>query len=483
MNVIIIAALFLSFAVGVNWMVSDKEKSDMKKELVQTQVVKKDMEKGILDTKGRLGQKTKELEELEAKYNALVEEKKGLEETLLKAEEARFIAEKKAESDIAVLKQQTREREDVQDKSSELEARLLAMEEAREKFEAEAREKAEKESRKRAEDGWLQAETARVKAEETLAKKEEAESRLKTEEELRQRTEADLKAKTSEIIQLKNEIEAAKEARKGVKDGWLEAETARAKAEETLAKKQETESRLKAEEELRQRTEADLKIKTAEIIKLKNEIEAAKEAKANAEKEARKRAEEGWLEAEIARAKAEETLAKKEEAESRLKTEEELRQRTEANLKAKTAEITQLENEVETAKKATEKIAEDTVAHAQTISKQAAASFIEAEKPAEDNKSGQGTTTVELKSGEEWREEIVIKYTVLKGDTLWKIAGKEFIYNAPKLWVVIYKYNLDKLKNPNSLYQGQVLLIPKMVSSEDAKDSFLKAKSALEEAQ
>ena len=86
-----------------------------------------------------------------------------------------------------------------------------------------------------------------------------------------------------------------------------------------------------------------------------------------------------------------------------------------------------------------------------------------------------------MKAGDNWQEEVVIKYTVTKGDSLWKIAGRESIYNAPKLWVVIYKYNHDKLKNPNSLYPGQVLLIPKMVTTEDAVDSFLKAKAAIKE--
>ncbi|MBI3398554.1 MAG: LysM peptidoglycan-binding domain-containing protein [Deltaproteobacteria bacterium] len=625
MNIIIIAALFLSFAVGVNWMVSDKEKSDIKKELVQTQVVKKDMERGILDAKGRLGQKTKELEELEAKYKAAVEEKKRLEESLLKAEEARLIAEKKAESDIAALKQQESEKEGVQDKSSELEARLLAMEEARGKFEAEAKANAEKEARKRAEEGWLQAEAARAKAEETLAKKEEAESKLKTEEEMRRRLEADLKAKIAEITRLENEIATTKEAKanvekeaiavkedmelklqreeelrkkvenelkektdviagleaggaaatgttetavaqkgsgqeQGIEEDYrgeitelkgqlvalqeakekFEAETktaveARKRAEEALANKTEVESLLKREY-LRTQLETDLKIRTTEIAMLEKgiidlkgdinqktkqfeELEAryraevderkktaellamAEEARRTAEKRLeserevlKSAAKEGAeidklkvrvLEIESANKKieieagrsAEEALANKTELESLLKRGEELRQKAEADLKTKIDEIERLEKEAEAAKKIAAKGSESAAAKAEeSIADKTAETWQDLPK------SKQGAMAVELKAGENWQEDVVIKYTVEKGDSLWKIAGREFIYNAPKLWVVIYKYNRDKLQNPNLLYPGQVLLIPKMVNSEDAKDSLLKAKSALEDA-
>ncbi|MBI5328553.1 MAG: LysM peptidoglycan-binding domain-containing protein [Deltaproteobacteria bacterium] len=269
MNVLIVAALFLSFAVGINWIASDKEKADMKKALSQTKLVIKDVEQQMMAAQTRLDRNTSQLEELEAKYREKykaesAEEKKRLSEALLKAEEARLIAEKKAESDIAAAKQQGREIQGAQNKSSELETRLLAIEEAVKKLEAKA--------------------------------------------------------------------EAEKQAK------------------------------LQAEEELRQKAEA---VKTGE-----------------------------------------------------------------------------------------------------------------------DDKSGQLSTTVDLKSGENLQEDAFIKYTVVEGDTLWTIAGKESVYNASKLWVVIYIHNRDQLKDPNYLYPGQVLLIPKKrITNQDAIDAFLKTKSALEEAQ
>ena len=49
-------------------------------------------------------------------------------------------------------------------------------------------------------------------------------------------------------------------------------------------------------------------------------------------------------------------------------------------------------------------------------------------------------------------------YTVLKGDTLSKIA-KSFYGNANK-WKLIFEANGDQIKNPDLIKPGQVLKIP-----------------------
>ena len=50
-------------------------------------------------------------------------------------------------------------------------------------------------------------------------------------------------------------------------------------------------------------------------------------------------------------------------------------------------------------------------------------------------------------------------YVVVKGDCLWKIAKK--FYGSGAQNTRIYNANKDKIKNPNLIYPGQVLTIPK----------------------
>jgi LysM repeat protein len=53
------------------------------------------------------------------------------------------------------------------------------------------------------------------------------------------------------------------------------------------------------------------------------------------------------------------------------------------------------------------------------------------------------------------------QHVVKRGECLWWIAEFEDIYNDPFLWPLIYDANKDKIKNPNLIYPGQVLTIPR----------------------
>ncbi len=49
-------------------------------------------------------------------------------------------------------------------------------------------------------------------------------------------------------------------------------------------------------------------------------------------------------------------------------------------------------------------------------------------------------------------------YTVVSGDTLSKIAKRE--YGDASKWHAIYEANRDTIKNPDLIYPGQVLTLP-----------------------
>ena len=61
----------------------------------------------------------------------------------------------------------------------------------------------------------------------------------------------------------------------------------------------------------------------------------------------------------------------------------------------------------------------------------------------------------------EVKEELAATHTVVKGETLWDIAGYADIYGDPTKWKLIYEANKDILDSPDSLKPGQVLIIPR----------------------
>ncbi len=66
-------------------------------------------------------------------------------------------------------------------------------------------------------------------------------------------------------------------------------------------------------------------------------------------------------------------------------------------------------------------------------------------------------------------------YTVKRGDTLWGISAKDYIYGDPWQWPLIYKANRDKIKNPHLIYPKQVLKIPRDITCKDIIEARKKA--------
>jgi len=59
------------------------------------------------------------------------------------------------------------------------------------------------------------------------------------------------------------------------------------------------------------------------------------------------------------------------------------------------------------------------------------------------------------------------EYTVLKGDYLWKIAGKPDIYDDPYQWMRIYTYNRDQIKDPDLIYPDQLFKIQRSAADNE----------------
>jgi nucleoid-associated protein YgaU len=58
-------------------------------------------------------------------------------------------------------------------------------------------------------------------------------------------------------------------------------------------------------------------------------------------------------------------------------------------------------------------------------------------------------------------EALPTEWTVKSGESLSKISGYEEIYSSPVLWPRIYRANRDKIEDPNLIFPGWLLAIPR----------------------
>jgi len=61
----------------------------------------------------------------------------------------------------------------------------------------------------------------------------------------------------------------------------------------------------------------------------------------------------------------------------------------------------------------------------------------------------------------------VTSYSVVGGDNLWDISGKDNVYGNSYQWPLIYKTNRSKIKDADLIYPGQVFDIDQNASSSD----------------
>ena len=68
-------------------------------------------------------------------------------------------------------------------------------------------------------------------------------------------------------------------------------------------------------------------------------------------------------------------------------------------------------------------------------------------------------------------------WTVVEGNNLWGIACKEEIYDVPEKWPLIYKANLDQIRDADLIYPGQILVIPRNSSQVDIDGAVMHART------
>jgi nucleoid-associated protein YgaU len=70
------------------------------------------------------------------------------------------------------------------------------------------------------------------------------------------------------------------------------------------------------------------------------------------------------------------------------------------------------------------------------------------------------------------------RYTVGDGETLWLIAARKEVYGEPLLWPLLYRANRDQIRDPRQIYAGQVLDIPRNISSAERRDAIDRANAS-----
>jgi nucleoid-associated protein YgaU len=73
---------------------------------------------------------------------------------------------------------------------------------------------------------------------------------------------------------------------------------------------------------------------------------------------------------------------------------------------------------------------------------------------------------------------LLTSYTISEGENLFNIAARRKVYGDALLWPLIYKANRDQIKNPQQIYPGQVLTIPRNVTEEEKEQARITARES-----
>ncbi len=75
------------------------------------------------------------------------------------------------------------------------------------------------------------------------------------------------------------------------------------------------------------------------------------------------------------------------------------------------------------------------------------------------------------KKYKELTQSLPTSYTVRRGETLPQISARAEIYNDSTLWPLIYRANRDQIRDPKRLWPGQVFVIPRNFSRDEAVEA------------
>ncbi len=68
-------------------------------------------------------------------------------------------------------------------------------------------------------------------------------------------------------------------------------------------------------------------------------------------------------------------------------------------------------------------------------------------------------------------------YTVVTGDSLWRIAGRAGVYGNPYQWPLIYKANADKIRDADLIHPGQSFNVVKHPLKGDVDSAVMHARN------
>ena len=74
--------------------------------------------------------------------------------------------------------------------------------------------------------------------------------------------------------------------------------------------------------------------------------------------------------------------------------------------------------------------------------------------------------------------EMVDKYSVGEGETLWTISAQPQVYGEGLLWPLLYQANRDQIKDPRQIFPGQTLGIRRDMTSEEQEEARQRARES-----